>query len=46
MAFDQIGEVVHVDHGALDSGRGETIQHMIDQRFAGDRNERFRHPVG
>ncbi len=37
---------MHVDHGALDPGGRQPVEHVIDQRLAGDRNERLRHPVG
>ena len=46
MAFDLVGEIMHVDDRALDARRREPVEHMIDQRLAGDRNERLRHVVG
>ena len=32
--LDQVGLVVHVDDGALDAGRGQPVEHVIDQRLA------------
>ena len=46
MAFDQVGEIMHVDHRALDARRREPVEHMIDQRLARHRHERLRHAVG
>ena len=37
MLLDLVGEVMHVDHGALDAGLGEPVEHMVDQRLAADR---------
>ncbi len=34
MAFDLVGQIMHVDDRAFDARRRETIQHMIDQRPA------------
>jgi hypothetical protein len=41
-----LGEVVHVDDGFFDAGVGETIEHMVNERFARDPHERLRHGVG
>ena len=43
VAFDLVGEMVHVHDCALDPLRGEAIEHVIDQRLAADRNERLGH---
>ena len=43
-ALRSVGEIVHVDHGGLDTCRREVIQPMIEQRLAGDRHQRLRHP--
>ena len=32
--FDLVGEVVHVDHGALDAGGGEPVEHEVEHRLA------------
>ena len=42
MPLDLVGEVVHVDHRALDAGIGEAVEHIVDQRLAADRHQRFR----
>ena len=34
--FDLVGEVMHVDHRGFDAGGGELVEHMVDQRLAGD----------
>ena len=34
---------MHVDDRALDAGVGEPVEHVIDQRLAGDRHQRLRH---
>ncbi len=36
MLFQQIREGVHVDHRALNAGRNQTVEHVIDQRPARD----------
>ena len=41
--LDLVGEIMHVDHRALDAGCGQPVEHMIDQRLAGDRHQRLRH---
>ena len=46
MPFDLVGEVMHVDHGALDAGLGQPVEHVVDQRLAGDLHQRLRHRVG
>ena len=46
MPLDLLGEVMHVDHRALDAGLGQPVEHMIDQRLAGDLDQRLRHRVG
>ncbi len=37
MALDLVGEVMHVDHRALDAGVGQPVEHVVDQRLAADR---------
>ena len=37
MPLERVGEMMHVDDGALDAGIGQPVEHMIDQRLAGDR---------
>jgi hypothetical protein len=46
MGFELVGQVMHVDHGRLDAGRGKAVEHMIDERPAGKRHERLRHARG
>ena len=41
-----VGEVMHVDDGFFDAGVGETIEHMVNERFARDPHQRLRHRVG
>jgi len=41
MLLDLVGKVVHVDHRALDPGLRQTIEHVIDQRLAGDLHQRL-----
>ena len=36
MPLQRVGEVMNVDHGALDAGFGETVERIIDQRLAAD----------
>ena len=40
------GEVMHVDDGFFDARLREPIEHMVDERFAGDLHQRLRHRVG
>ena len=42
MAFHRVGEMMHVHHGALDAGIGQTIERVIDQRLAADLHQRLR----
>jgi hypothetical protein len=42
MRFELVGEVVHVDHRGLDARRRQPVEHMIDQRTPGERDERLR----
>lgn len=46
MALDLIGHVVDIDHGLVDAGFGEAIEHVIDQRLAMHFNERLGQSVG
>ena len=43
MALDLVGEMMDVDHGGLDAGRRQPVEHVIDQRLAADRDQRLRH---
>jgi len=43
MRLDQGRQVVDVDDGGLDAGRLEAVEGMVDQRAAGDLDQRFRH---
>ena len=42
MRLDPVGEMVDVDDGRLDAGRGEAVEAMVDQRAAADLDERLR----
>jgi hypothetical protein len=41
MAFKRVGKIVHVDHGALDAGVGQSIERVVDQRFAAHLHQRL-----
>ena len=43
---DLVGQIVHVDDGLADAGIAELVEHMIEQRAAGDAHQRLRHLVG
>ena len=38
-----VGEVMHIDHRALDAGVGQPVEHVVDQRLAADCDQRLRH---
>ncbi len=42
VAFQRVGEMMHIDDGALDAGVGQTVERVIDQRLAADLDERLR----
>ena len=42
-SLDLLGEVMHIDHRALDAGVRQPVEHVIDQRLAGDLHQRLRH---
>ena len=42
MPLHGVGEVMHVDHRALDAGIGKPIERIIDQGFAADRDQGLR----
>ena len=46
MPLDLLGQMMDVDHRALDAGLGEPVEHVVDQRLAGDRHQRLRHAIG
>ena len=37
---------MHVDHGLADAGAGELVEHVVEQRLAGDADQRLWHVVG
>ena len=41
VALQRVGEMMHIDHGALDTGIGQAVERIIDQRFAADLDERL-----
>jgi hypothetical protein len=38
MPFHRVGEMMHIDDGALDAGIGKSVESIIDQRLAADRD--------
>ena len=44
--FDLVGHVVHVHDRGGDVRVGEAVEHVVDQRLAGDLDQRFRQAVG
>ena len=46
MILDLVRHVVHVDDGGFDARVGKAIEHVIDQRLAGDLDQRLRQRVG
>ena len=43
---DLIGQIMHIDDGLGDTGGSQLVQHMIEQRLAGNLHQRLRHGVG
>ena len=41
MALHLLGEVMDIDHRAFDAASGQPVEHMIDERLAGDFDQRF-----
>ena len=41
MPFHRVGEMMHIDNGALDPGIGKPVESIIDQRLTADRDQRF-----
>jgi len=41
MALDLVGEMMDVDDGGLDAGRGQAVEHIVEQRLASDRDQRL-----
>ena len=41
MGFKRIGEIVDVDHQLADPGSAQPVEHMIDQRLAGQLDQRL-----
>ena len=46
MLDDLVRQIMHVDNSFDDAGAGELVQHVIEQRLAGDAHQRLRHVVG
>ena len=42
VCLQRVGEIMDVDHRALDSGRTQPIEHMIEQRLARHLDQRLR----
>jgi len=45
-AFDPIGEMTGAEHEVADSAEPEIKEHVVEQRPAVERNQRFRESVG
>ena len=43
MPLELFGEVMHVDHRALDARFRQAVEHVIDQRLAADLDQGLRH---
>ena len=41
MRLQRVGQIMDVDHGAPDSGAAQPIEDMVDQRLAGDADQRL-----
>ncbi len=46
MPLQCIGQMMDVDHGAVDAGLRQAIEHVVDQRLAGNRHQRLWQRVG
>jgi hypothetical protein len=46
MSLQLFGEVMHVDDRLLDPSVSEPIEHVIDERLAGNLDERFGRRIG
>jgi hypothetical protein len=46
MLDDLVRQIMHIDHCLGDAGAGELVQHVIEQRLAGNAHQRLRHVVG
>ena len=42
MLCDLVGAMVHIDYRAVHPGCLQAVEHMVDQRFACQRHQRFR----
>ena len=41
MGFERVGEIVDVDHRTLDPGRAQAVEDMVEERLAGDFDQRL-----
>src|SRR5208283_3986672 len=46
MYFDLAGQIMYIDNCRIDTGCGEAVERMVDQRFARDRNQWLWHAIG
>ena len=46
MALDLVGEMMDIDDGGLDAGRGQAIEHIVEQRLAADCDEGLGRAIG
>src|SRR5262249_55241418 len=46
MRFDLICKVMHVHHGTVDARLRDPVEHMIEERPAGESHERLRNEIG
>ncbi len=45
MRFDLARQIVHIDDRRLDASHRESIEHMVDQRLARDRDQWLWHTI-
>ena len=46
MRFDLARQIMHINDRGIDAGDGKPIEHMVDKRFARDRDQRLWHAFG
>ena len=46
MVLDLVGEMMDVDDRSLDAGRGQAVEHIVEQRLAADRDQRLGRAIG
>ena len=43
VGFELIGQIMHIDHGGLDAGHSQPVEHMIEQSPSRERHQWLRH---